>query len=92
MSEPAFAFDTHKFVKNLTNKGFTEQQAEVLAEAQVSLLNSNLVTSEQLDKRISEVKEHISESKVELIKWIAGMLMAVILATSTMVVSLMKLL
>ncbi len=63
-----------------------------MSEAQVNLLNINLVTSEQLDKRIAEVKEHISESRVELIKWIAGMLMAVILATSTMVVSLMKLL
>ena len=27
----AIAFDTHRFVKNLTASGFTEQQAEVLA-------------------------------------------------------------
>lgn len=27
----AIAFDTHKFVKHLTEKGFTEEQAEALA-------------------------------------------------------------
>ena len=43
MSE-AIAFDTHRFVKRLTENGFTEQQAEVLADEQVSLLNSNLAT------------------------------------------------
>ena len=43
MSE-AIAFDTHRFVKNLTDHGFTEEQAEVLANEQVNLLNSNLST------------------------------------------------
>ena len=43
MSE-AIAFDTHRFVKRLTENGFTEQQAEVLADEQVQLLNTNLAT------------------------------------------------
>ncbi len=43
MSE-AIAFDTHRFVKRLTENGFTEQQAETLAEEHVALLNSNLAT------------------------------------------------
>ena len=43
MSE-AIAFDTHRFVKRLTGGGFTEQQAETLAEEQVALLNANLAT------------------------------------------------
>ena len=43
MSE-AIAFDTHRFVKNLTANGFTEKQAEALANEQVQLLNSNLAT------------------------------------------------
>ncbi len=43
MSE-AIAFDTHRFVKHLTEHGFTEQQAEVLADEQVQLLNTNLAT------------------------------------------------
>ena len=40
----AIAFDTHRFVKHLTENGFTEQQAEVLADEQVHLLNTNLAT------------------------------------------------
>lgn len=40
----AIAFDTHRFIKNLTASGFTEKQAEALANEQVQLLNSNLAT------------------------------------------------
>ena len=40
----AIAFDTHRFVKNLTEHGFSLKQAEVLAAEQVNLLNSNLAT------------------------------------------------
>ena len=48
MSE-AIAFDTHRFVKNLTDHGFTEEQAEVLANEQVNLLNSNLSTKTDIE-------------------------------------------
>ena len=40
----AIAFDTHRFVKRLTDCGFTEQQAEILADEHVALLNANLAT------------------------------------------------
>ena len=40
MSE-AIAFDTHRFVKRLTEHGFTEEQAEALANGQVALPNGN---------------------------------------------------
>ena len=43
MSE-AIAFDTHRFVKRLTEHGFTEEQAEALANGQVALPNGNLAT------------------------------------------------
>lgn len=43
MSE-AIAFDTHRFVKRLTENGFTGAQAEVPADEQVNLLNGNLAT------------------------------------------------
>ncbi len=44
----AIAFDTHRFVKNLTASGFTEAQAEALASEHVHLLNSNLATKADL--------------------------------------------
>ncbi len=40
----AIAFDTHRFVKRLTESGFTVKQAETLAEEHVALLNANLAT------------------------------------------------
>ncbi len=51
----AISFDTHRFVKNLTASGFTEEQAEALAVEHVHLLNSNLATKAGLatvDKRL----------------------------------------
>ena len=43
MSE-AITFDTHRFVKRLTECGFSERQAETLAEEHIALLNGNLAT------------------------------------------------
>ncbi len=62
MSE-AIAFDTHRFVKHLTENGFTEQ---------VSLLNSNLAT--QAD--IVAIQRDIAEVKSDLLKWMVGALIA----------------
>ena len=71
MSE-AIAFDTHRFVKHLTENGFTEQQAEVLADEQVHLLNSNLAT--QAD--VAAIQRDIAEVKADLLKWMVGALIA----------------
>ncbi|MDE0292552.1 MAG: hypothetical protein OXI93_00035 [Bryobacterales bacterium] len=46
----AIAFDTHRFVKRLTESGFTEKQAETLAEEHVALLNANLATKADVAK------------------------------------------
>lgn len=73
----AIAFDTHRFVKNLTESGFTEQQAEALAKEQVQLLNSNLATkvdiqaikadSETVKANLEAVKAAL-EAKIETVK------------------------
>ena len=83
MSE-AIAFDTHRFVKRLTESGFTERQAETLAEEHVTLLNANLVT--KID--IAEVKAEIQAMKVDLLKWLFGAL----IAQGGLIVALVKLL
>ena len=67
MSE-AIAFDTHRFVKHLTENGFTEQQAEVLADEQVQLLNTNLAT--QAD--VAAVHQDIDALRQETKTSIAG--------------------
>ena len=59
----AIAFDTHRFVKRLTENGFTERQAETLAEEHVALLNANLATKTdiaQVEARIAQVEARIA--------------------------------
>ena len=76
MSE-AITFDTHRFVKHLTNNGFTEQQAETLADEHVALLNANLAT-----------KADLAAVKADLLKWLIGAL----IAQGGLIVTLVKLL
>ena len=65
MSE-AIAFDTHRFVKNLTASGFTEAQAEALAEEQVHLLNSNLATKSDIQGTNADLERVKSELEVKI--------------------------
>jgi hypothetical protein len=69
-------FDTLKLADTLKAAGFAPEQAEAVVEAQTSR-----VTRDYLDTRLSE-------NKVNLIKWIAGML----LAQSGLIAALVKLL
>ena len=65
MSE-AIAFDTHRFVKHLTENGFTEQQAEVLADEQVSLLNTNLATQADIAAIHQDIDALRQETKADI--------------------------
>ena len=101
MSE-AIAFDTHRFVKRLTESGFTEKQAETLAEEHVDLLNANLATKADVEvaradiARVEagietlrqETKAAIETVKVDLLKWLFGAL----IAQGGLIVALVKLL
>ena len=87
MSE-AIAFDTHRFVKRLTDCGFTEQQAETLADEQIALLNGNLATKADIEALRHETKVAIEASKSDLMKWLVGLL----IAQGGLIVALVKLL
>ena len=65
MSE-AIAFDTHKFVKRLTAGGFTERQAEVLAEEQVNLLETNLATKADMAAVRADIAAIEAVSKADI--------------------------
>ena len=62
----AINFDTHKFVKHLTENGFTEQQAEVLAEEQVNILNSNLATKADIEKTNANIESLRQETQANI--------------------------
>ncbi len=70
MSE-AIAFDTHRFVKRLTECGFTERQAETLAEEHVDLLNGNLATKADIalvQAEITRVQADIALVQADIAK------------------------
>ena len=81
-------FDTHRFVKNLTANGFTEAQAEVLAEEQVHLLNSNLATKADLEKLRADLEVKIETVKADILKW----MVTALIAQTGLIVALIRLL
>ena len=62
MSE-AIAFDTHRFVKRLTESGFTERQAETLADEHVALLNANLATKADVEAARADIETLRQETR-----------------------------
>ena len=62
----AIAFDTHRFVKHLTQVGFTLGQAEALAEEQVNLINSNLATKADIAAVEAALKADIAAVEADI--------------------------
>ncbi|MYF71254.1 MAG: DUF1640 domain-containing protein [Proteobacteria bacterium] len=63
------AFDTHRFVKNLTASGFTVAQAEALAHEQIHLLEANLATKSDLAAVKSDLEVRIEKVRADLARW-----------------------
>jgi len=89
----ALTFDTLAYAKKLRTAGFTEQQAEVAAEAQKETIE---VVIAELETRhlkematkidIETVRKEIGEVKADLIRWVvgAGFLQTVLIAALLM--------
>ena len=98
----AIAFDTHRFVKRLTESVFTESQAEALAEGHVTLLDANLATKADIARveagmdafrretraGLAGIEAEVEAAKSDLLKWLFGAL----IAQSGLIVALVKLL
>lgn len=74
-------FDTLKFVKRLESAGVPMSQAEAMAEAFREATGEELVTKDYL-------KAEIEAAKNDLVKWMAGML----IAQAALIAALVKLL
>ena len=61
----AIVFDTLRFVQNLTSKGFTQEQAEVLAYEHVQILTSNIATSRDLAEVQTNLETRLAEVRAE---------------------------
>ncbi len=62
----AIAFDTHRFVKRLTDCGFTERQAETLADEQVALLDGSLATKADVAETGEALRAEIARVETAL--------------------------
>ena len=52
----AIMFDTYAFVKELTDTGMPEPQAEVLARTHATLIDEKLVTKDDLKQELREME------------------------------------
>ena len=62
----AIMFDTHAFVKELTQAGMPEAQAEVLARTQATLIDEKLATKQDLKATKEELQREIREMELRL--------------------------
>jgi hypothetical protein len=85
-------FDTHEFFNELKSAGFSEQQAEVitklkkaavaatLEQSRIDYDLDNLVTNQTMNTQFRELElrldAKISDIKYDMVKWIAGMMLA----------------
>jgi len=81
-------FDTLKFARTLKAAGVPEQQAEAFAEAFRDATSEELVTRDYLNSRIADVETKIEVAKGDIIKWLAGLL----IAQAALIAALVKLL
>ena len=62
----AMIFDTHAFVKELTQAGMPEEQAEVLAQSQAALIAEKLATKQDLKEMEMGLKRDMKEMEANL--------------------------
>ena len=71
MSRPdSIPFDTHRFVKRLTEAGMPTCQAEVLADEQVTLLDTHLATRQDivpLKQDVAVLKQDVTVLKRDMV-------------------------
>ena len=60
------AFDTHAFVKELTRVGMPEEQAEVLAQSQATLIDEKLTTKRDLKELEMNLRREMKELELRL--------------------------
>ena len=55
-------FDTHHFIKRMTDAGFTPTQAEALSDEQIKLINNNLATKQD----VVQIRQDIEKLKLDI--------------------------
>ena len=69
----AIMFDIHAFVKELTRVGMPEEQAEILARSQTTLIEEKLATKEDLKELELRLRLHLGSMIVVAIGVVAAL-------------------
>lgn len=90
MTTLTFTFDTLKYSKRLTEAGLdariAEAEAEILAETLSNALGgAGLVTRNDLDKAVSEIKADAADQRTKIVQWLAALLIAQAAAIAALV-------
>jgi hypothetical protein len=81
----AITFDTLKFARTLKDAGIPDDQAEAFANAFRDATSDELVTRDYLNSRIADVETRVEAAKADIIKWMAGLLIAQAAVVATLV-------
>jgi hypothetical protein len=81
----AIIFDTLAYVKKLKSAGVPEKQAEIQAETFAEILEERVATKQDLKELELALKHDLANIKAEIIKWVAGMLVAQAAIVATLV-------
>jgi len=85
----AITFDTLAYAKKLMAVGFTQQQAEVQAETFAEIIDEQIATKQDLKATEMALQRDMKEMefriKADIIKWVAGMLVAQAAIVATLV-------
>lgn len=71
------AFDTHKFVKELTGAGMKTEQAEVLANSYASLLTDQIATKDDLTALEDRLNARIAYAQVAAVLALSAVIVLV---------------
>jgi len=71
------AFDTHKFVKQLTAAGMKTEQAEMLASSYASLLTDRIATKEDLKALEDRLNARIAYAQVAAVVALSAVIVLV---------------
>ena len=72
----AIAFDSLLIANRFRDAGFTRKQSEVFAETLHEILEDDVATKGDIKNSEIALRKEIAESKVEIIKWVVGLLLA----------------
>lgn len=73
----ALTFDTHEFIKTLTESGFETRQAEAVSKAfKAASGEAELATKRDLEVMGMELTLKMAELKADTIKWMVGLSLA----------------